>query len=183
MLKALFLAVCLTWVTSYVPGTATQIELHGIHELKDKTVALAVANFNQRSSIHAYKELDTLNTTATATVTGTFVKVTFTIKETNCNKLGYQPDRCQHKGNGRVFYCVACFAYRAMEEESAAEFTDCVPRHPPTKGRANQQQQRCETVKRAIPDRYRPGEISIMAGLPSLDHNKGILREDVLNAS
>nr|XP_033787917.1 retinoic acid receptor responder protein 2-like isoform X2 [Geotrypetes seraphini] len=172
MLKALFLAVCLTCITSYVPGTNAQIRL------KDKTVALAVADFNTKSRHFAYKELDILSSTETDLNTGKFIKVTYTIKQTNCNKRNYQPARCRHKVNGRVLHCVACFGYKNSEDEPAVKFVDCGPTALPEE-RTSQQQQRCETVQSTISDRYRLGGLTILAKEPSSDHNMPIEIENV----
>ncbi|XP_029443874.1 retinoic acid receptor responder protein 2-like [Rhinatrema bivittatum] len=121
-----------------------------IFELRDKTVALAVAEYNKKEKSFAYKELSIQNSNGTATTAGNFVKVTYTIKQTNCHKRNYQPDMCQHRANGRVHYCLACFAYQNSETEPKAQFVDCLPRFPPQQERANQQMQRCEAVKKTI---------------------------------
>ncbi|XP_029443876.1 retinoic acid receptor responder protein 2-like isoform X2 [Rhinatrema bivittatum] len=104
-----------------------------------------------------------------ATTAGNFVKVTYTIKQTNCHKMNYQPDMCQHRANGRVRYCLACFAYQNSEAEPNAQFVDCLPRFPPGQERANQQMQRCEAVKKTILD-YLPGKFVLMELKPHPDY-------------
>nr|XP_033787918.1 retinoic acid receptor responder protein 2-like isoform X3 [Geotrypetes seraphini] len=110
--------------------------------------------------------------------TGKFIKVTYTIKQTNCNKRNYQPARCRHKVNGRVLHCVACFGYKNSEDEPAVKFVDCGPTALPEE-RTSQQQQRCETVQSTISDRYRLGGLTILAKEPSSDHNMPIEIENV----
>lgn len=170
-MKVVFLAACLTWAVSCAtdPSTGARIELDQVYELKDKTVALAVADYNKKIKHFAYKEWVILNTTGTATTTGNFVKITFSIKQTNCLSKDYRPDTCRHKRNGRVLHCVACFAYEKSEAEPAAKFVDCISSVSPSKTRANQQLQQCETVQKKIFESYEPGARTFLARQPPPD--------------
>ncbi|XP_029443872.1 retinoic acid receptor responder protein 2-like [Rhinatrema bivittatum] len=148
-MKELLLALWLCTIA--LPGSDNWIQVNELipHELK--ALETAVEDFNKNVNLHAFKILHIRLRNATVVYSGNDVRITFSMKQTNCHKHNFQADQCPHKRNGRVLHCIACFAFEDQTAEPLAQFMDCVPVRQPAQERLAQQQRKCEEVKQKIP--------------------------------
>ncbi|XP_030051967.1 retinoic acid receptor responder protein 2 [Microcaecilia unicolor] len=151
-MKKLLLALWLSTVA--LPGQSSRIQANELSTRERNALDAAVETFNTGMRLYAYKILSIRLKNATAVYEGEDVRITFSMKQTNCRKHNINTEQCHHKRKGLVLHCLACFAFEEQILEPLAYFMDCVPSRQPAKERLIQRQKKCEEVKEKIPVHY-----------------------------
>ncbi|KAJ1098727.1 hypothetical protein NDU88_003834 [Pleurodeles waltl] len=180
-MKKLLLAL---WLTT-LAITAKSDPL-GLSELERKTLDTVVEEFNwkpgqkyahkpvavqsreEKSSTFKLQRKETFqNSQVTYEVVseGAIVTLEFTIKPTSCKKEGFRPEKCSYRRFGRIQSCFACFKYEDANSQPLGQFWDCVPTRTPSLERRQQQQQKCEGVKRETTE-HMIGQFSFLKSAP-----------------
>nr|XP_033787909.1 retinoic acid receptor responder protein 2-like [Geotrypetes seraphini] len=151
-MKKLILALWLSTVA--LPGQGSENQAGELPTRETNALDAAVETFNSDMRLYAYRIFSIRLRNSTAVFEGEDVRITFTMKQTNCQKQNVHTEQCRFKRHGLTLNCLACFAFEGQLLEPLAYFMDCVPRRQPTQDRLVQRQKRCEEVKEKIPIHY-----------------------------
>ncbi|XP_069065338.1 retinoic acid receptor responder protein 2-like isoform X2 [Pleurodeles waltl] len=160
-MKKLLLAL---WLTT-LAITAKSDPL-GLSELERKTLDTVVEEFNWKpGQKYAHKPVAVQSREEKVVSEGAIVTLEFTIKPTSCKKEGFRPEKCSYRRFGRIQSCFACFKYEDANSQPLGQFWDCVPTRTPSLERRQQQQQKCEGVKRETTE-HMIGQFSFLKSAP-----------------
>ncbi|XP_053322053.1 retinoic acid receptor responder protein 2 [Spea bombifrons] len=88
---------------------------------------------------------------------GIFVRVEFTMKQTDCRKHQWMEPKCKTPKNPRVYNCFTCFKFEFNSHQVISELKDCIPQRSVTPERTRKRETSCKEVQ----DRNETGELRL----------------------
>lgn len=150
-----FITLLLSSLGSLIPITEAWVDLKQITPFAENYLSLAVQNHNKRARF-VYKATSVTHAHKTMASVKEYVDILFQVKETICTSQDFWKDdfelnKCEHKSNGRMLHCRACFSATNLEDIFMHGQTKCVPKRAIS---SNSPLQSCEALEGNVWPKY-----------------------------